>query len=432
MKATKKTENNQKLYKKRIVSNNNLLDKGNITSDKIKPIKKNVIKKEGVNKKVNKVQKKIEKVSLNNEMNKTLQNEPTKNAYKKILNVKLPKKLEEPSTPGIIGLTNIGAICYMNATLQCFSNCPRLNFKLLALNEDLKKNKNTTQKLTFNLSEVFRNLWKKLNHKNYTPRKFKEVINQMNPTLNENSPNDPKDLILFLLETMHKELNTAESNNDFELTPNFNDFMSVYGASVYNFESKNKSIIFDEFYFYYNSMITCANCNYLTHNLQMNYTLLFPLEEVKKFKEKNDNSVMITDCFEYFERQATSPSTNCSKCKTNCNSYNQSKLVKGPKTLIINFNHENRDLENGIKIIFEEYLNLRKYIFNQDSPYYYELTGVICNDSENHFIAFCKNYNDCNWYKYNDNEVKLCNFEDVCSIGLIYSLFYSYVHVYQG
>ena len=139
MKATKKTENNQKLYKKRIVSNNNLLDKGNITSDKIKPIKKNVRKKEGVNKKVNKVQKKIEKVSLNNDMNKTLQNEPTKNAYKKILNVKLPKKLEEPSTPGIIGLTNIGAICYMNATLQCFSNCPRLNFKLLALNEDLKK-----------------------------------------------------------------------------------------------------------------------------------------------------------------------------------------------------------------------------------------------------------------------------------------------------
>ena len=39
----------------------------------------------------------------------------------------LPNKtIHKVSTPGIIGLLNIGATCYMNATLQCFSNITRL------------------------------------------------------------------------------------------------------------------------------------------------------------------------------------------------------------------------------------------------------------------------------------------------------------------
>ena len=306
----------------------------------------------------------------------------------------------------------------------------KIKENLLSLYSELKKNKDTTQKLSFALTEVFYNLWKVLSQKEYAPKNFKEVISEMNPLFKGIAANDPKDLILFLLETIHKELNEADKNSKTDLPINFNNFMAVYGASVYNFESKNKSIIFDEFYFYSNSMTTCSNCRNTIHNVQMNSLIFFPLEEVRKFMNYNFNQVRINDCFEYYERNEVLPSFYCNICKASYESYNQSKLVKAPKTLIINLNR-GIGLQFNVGIIFEEYLNLRKYIYNQDSPYYYELIGVAShfgsNDDGGHFIAFCKNCNDCNWYKFNDGMVTKCSFQDVCSVGLPYVLFYSYV-----
>ena len=67
-----------------------------------------------------------------------------------------PKAIYKESSPGIIGLLNKGGTCYMNATLQCFSNIKELRTKLLneILYQELEKNKNTTKKLSFSLAEV--------------------------------------------------------------------------------------------------------------------------------------------------------------------------------------------------------------------------------------------------------------------------------------
>ena len=66
------------------------------------------------------------------------------------------KSIDKISFPGIIGLQNIGATCYMNATLQCFSNIGRLKTYLLNKNiyQDLENNKNSSKKLSFALAEV--------------------------------------------------------------------------------------------------------------------------------------------------------------------------------------------------------------------------------------------------------------------------------------
>ena len=208
--------------------------------------------------------------------------------------------------------------------------------------------------------------------------------------------------------------------------------MSVYEDFVYNYTNKNESLILDEFYFYSNNMTTCSNCNDIINNVQINSILFFPLEEVRKFMGYNVNYVRITDCFEYYEKQEILPSFYCNKCKASYESYNQTIIVKAPKTLIINLNR-GIGLQFDVGIIFEEYLNLRKYVYFQDSPYYYELTGVVChfgtNDDGGHFIAFCKNCDNCSWYKFNDGIVNKCSFQDVCSVGLPYVLFYSYVQL---
>jgi len=338
---------------------------------------------------------------------------------------------QKKATPGIIGLQNIGATCYMNATIQCFSNIKDL--RLYLLREDkyqlLEKNKDKF-KLSFALGEIFYNLWKNLDHSYYEPEYFKKMIGEMNPLFKGIAANDPKDLILFLLETIHNELNKAPKRQmDYNIFLNNQDYNIVLKDFLNNFINENQSIISDLFYGFTNSMTTCAFCRTTIHNVQSINILFFPLEEVRKFMNYTNNLVYIEDCFRYYEKQEFYPSFYCNNCRQLYPAYNQSKIISGPNNLIINLNR-GRGLEFNVNIEFKEFLDLRNYIFSNKSPFYYELVGVIChlgsNDMGGHFIAFCKNSNNNNWYKYNDGMVTLALFQEVSTTRIPYVLFYSY------
>ena len=390
-------------------------------------------------------------ISLNNDdtkkvkkkfpRNSSLKNRILKKSSRKLndgnfdLSQFLPKKpVVNLAIPGIIGLQNIGATCYMNATLQCFSNTPKLRSYLLNKDNysDLENNKESTNKLSFALAEVLKNLWEVLTQRDYPPNHFKNVISEMNPLFKGIKANDPKDLILFLLETMHNELNKAPNKN---LKPNYIDdtyFESVFYDFYQNYMNKNKSIIAEEFNGYTNSMTSCGYCRTTIHNVQTFNILFFPLEEIRKFMNYKHNNVLIKDCFQFYQKNNIFPSFYCNKCKYLCQSINTNRLIYTPQTLIINLNR-GRGLEYNVNIIFDEYLNIREFIFSPESPYYYELTGVIChfgnNDEGGHFIAYCKNSNNCEWYKFNDSYVSKCYFYEVQNANLPYVLFYNYVQV---
>ena len=176
-------------------------------------------------------------------------------------------------------------------------------------------------------------------------------------------------------------------------------------------------------------MTTCELCHTIIHNVQAFNIIFFPLEEIRIFK--NYNNVNIYDCFDYYEKQDSYPSFYCNYCKQNCQAVQQTLLLNPPKNIIINLNH-GKGIQFKVNIVFEEYLNIIKYIYSKDI-FYYELTGVIChfdsNDMGGHFIAFCKNSNNCEWYKYNDQNVTKSSFNEVKQSGLSYVLFYSYIQV---
>ena len=363
-------------------------------------------------------------------------NNKTKNKLYKKLDIGsfFPNKNDNKiSTPGLIGLMNIGATCYMNATLQCFSNIPKLREYLTEkkMYYKLKKYKEI-HKLSFALAEVIKNLWANLDKRFYPPENFKNVISEMNPLFKGVAANDPKDLILFLLENIHKELNIHKSNNNNNNFPinNNNNFIEEYNNFKQSYISQYKSIISDEFYGYNNIITTCNNCQFVINNIHIYNILFFPLEEIRKYKNYNYNNVKIIDCFEYYIKIDFNQNFYCNYCNQNCSSNTQTKLVNAPHTLIVNLNR-GKGLEYNVNIEFDEYLNLNKYIIDENSPYYYELIGVIChfgsNDMGGHFVAFCKNYNICEWYKYNDQMVTKCLFNEVRQSGLPYVLFYNYV-----
>ena len=255
----------------------------------------------------------------------------------------------------------------------------------------------------------------------------------MNPLFKGVAANDPKYLVLFILQTIHTELNEAPNNTlDNVYTVNNQNFQEVFTEFMTNYNNENQSIIRNEFYGYVNSMTTCGSCNITIHNVQSINILFFPLEEVRIFKNYQNNCVKIEDCFEYYEKQEIYPSCYCNYCRQLYPAYNQSKIVYSPPTLIINLNR-GRGLQFNVNIEFGEYLNIRQYVFFNDSPYYYELVGIIChigsNDMGGHFIAYCKNSNNCQWYKFNDAFVNQINFAQIKQVGLPYVLFYSYVNI---
>jgi hypothetical protein len=118
--------------------------------------------------------------------------------------------------PHLIGLDNIGATCYMNATLQCFCNIlPFVNYFKYDKNL-IYRVKNDIGKKT--LSSSFKLLIEKLwpndlinKIKSYSPHEFKAKISYMNELFRGVAANDSKDLVNFIIMTLHEELNMIQN-----------------------------------------------------------------------------------------------------------------------------------------------------------------------------------------------------------------------------
>ena len=363
------------------------------------------------------------------------------NYFIKIPQINLNNNIENEeiiniSPKGLVGLLNIGAICYMNATIQCFSNISRFREALLnnELYQELYYHKDDNNKLSFALADVFKNLWMNKTIKHFSPNYFKELISVMNPLFKGIVANDSKEFILFILETIHNELNKNFKGN---YIPNSNnlDFFSVFKDFTNYYKSNNQSIISEEFYGYYDSMLKCCSCNIMAHNIKVLNILFFPLEQVRKFIRTPYNFVTLENCFHYYEASELLKYENqifCNYCKKYSKAFTQNKIIISPRTLIINLNR-GKGLQYMVGIKFGQFLDLKKYIFNnQSSPYYYELVGVISHfgtsDMGGHFIAYCKNSYDNEWYKYNDAQVDKSSFNEITSVGSPYVLFYSFIN----
>ena len=350
------------------------------------------------------------------------------------LNDILPKAIHRLSTPGVIGLSNKGGFSCMNAVIQCLSNISRLRIELISKDfyKELENNKLNNTKLSFSFAEVLKNLWENLNQRTYDHKNFINIIYNINPNFDK-IYDEPKKIIIFLFDNIHKELNIPKINNNNELSyflfqNNINRYNIDFNSFKKDFENKNNSIITREFNGYSNIIQGCFYCNLKSETFENFEILNFSLDEIRKFKGYNFNYVNIYECFEYYVRKEYFPK-NCNNCGKNIINF---KELFMPQTLIVNFEYQ-KDLQNNVNVVYEEYLNLKKYIRfnNNNSPYYYELVGVICcpnsNEKLNHYISFCKNSNNCEWYQYNDNKVTKSSFKEIN--GQPYTLFFSYIQI---
>ena len=170
--------------------------------------------------------------------------------------------------------------------------------------------------------------------KSYPPYEFIKKISLMNPSFKGDKSYDIKDLVEFIILTLHSELNRANINNiiNSNLSLDQTNPQLMFYNFANNFINQNKSIISDLFYGVNCSINQCDNCLIKTYNYQKYFFLEFPLEEVLKFKlsninnfnfnlnnnNYNNNVVNIYDCFDYDNKiniLSGNNSNYCNFCK---------------------------------------------------------------------------------------------------------------------
>ena len=399
-------------------------------------------------------------ININNNMN-----------FGKNNNVKIklnPKKnaiqpIEKYKKPTLIGLQNIGATCFMNATLQCLSQTKRLtNYFLneehlpIIINNNIALNDPNQLQVSPVYFELLEDLWNKEGESYYAPYNFMNRINDMNPLFKKGEAGDAKDFIIYILEQMHKELKKPLNLNNVNQSLPINQYdQNITLMNFFNEFSKETSILSDLFFGFNETTNICSNCKFIYNSqnkpnpICYNYgifnLLIFPLEEIKKYKNNMNlmnlqsfyqgptNNVSMDDCFIYNEKTDFFTGDNknyCNLCKQLCDSQYTSKIYVSPNILILILNRGKGNMYK-VNLDFTMKLDITNYvILKENTRIIYNLYGVITHLGESgpnaHFVASCKSPVDNKWYRYNDAQVSpIQDFKrDVYNFGVPYILFY--------
>ena len=424
----------EKLKKELEEKDKELMEIKNIIENKDNEINNNIAEKNLIENKDSEINNNIAEKNL-----ELIKREETLNLLEKQLKDWENNLKEDPI---LIGLNNIGATCYMNASLQCFSNSKKLTEYFLKHYQKDPKNIMANE-----YYEVLKNLWNRDNNKNaYSPSSFKDVLSKENPLFAGIAANDSKDLINFLLERFHQELNVVSNlnniNNDTNINqPDQTNEQLMLKLFLDEFKEKFNSIISTLFYGILETKSQCQGCNVIKFNFQVYSFLEFPLEQVNQYffnkgkrplltAEGKNPDVDLYECFEYNGKIDLMTGENqmfCNQCNKLCNAYYSTILYSGSNYLIINLNR-GKGAVYECNVIFPEQLNLFNFFTFKQGITVYELYAVICHlgpsSMSGHFVAYCRNRIDNKWYLYNDAIVSLCTKPQQYTDGMPYILFY--------
>jgi len=314
----------------------------------------------------------------------------------------------------------------MNATLQCLLHIPELSQYFL--NEypkdgNILKNKNYYIRTKGNLSDAYYDVVNgvdikskevtNIGYNSYSPKYFKQILGKYNLQFSRYEANDSKDLILYLLQTFHEELNYF---GDKMVPKNFlppNNTLRVESYNYFNcsYNLTNFSKISLLFYGTYENVITCLKC-------QTNYFSYQKFEYISfsTYKYRN-NTFDIMKGFEDFECTQKLIGDNkyfCNRCRKLENAEIFSKIIDLPQYLILNIDYgknkvnDVRDLKFGYEIDLKPFLSS----YNGQKTKYRLVavcTHIGYSGATGHYIAFCLNKKNGIWYNFNDSSCRPCD-----------------------
>lgn len=332
----------------------------------------------------------------------------------------------------LTGLRNLGNTCYMNSILQCLCNTPALadyfnnNYYL----EDINRYNILGHKgeVAEEFGVIMKALWGGL-YKCISPRDFKITIGKINEQFAGYDQQDSQELLLFLMDGLHEDLNKADNRKRYKEEENDHlDDQTAADLAWSKHKLLNESIIVALFQGQFKSTVQCLTCHRKSRTFETFMYLSLPLASTSKCS--------LQDCLKLFSKEEKLTDNNkvfCRHCKTHRDSTKKLEIWKVPPILLVHlkrFSYEGRwkqKLQTSVDFPLDT-LDLAQYVIGpKQSLKRYNLYGVSNHYGGldgGHYTAYCKNVLKQRWYKFDDHEVTEISTSSVKS-SAAYILFYS-------
>ena len=168
--------------------------------------------------------------------------------------------------PGLCGLMNLGNTCFMNSALQCLSNTQPLTQFLLSDQYWQELNTDNPLGMGGEIAKSYADLIKAMwsgSHTCLAPREFKLAVGRFAPQFSGFSQQDCQELMAFLLDGLHEDLNRVKQKPYIEVKTDVDSRpdAEVSAESWDNYKKRNDSIIVDTFHALLKSTLVCPDCN---------------------------------------------------------------------------------------------------------------------------------------------------------------------------
>ena len=141
-------------------------------------------------------------------------------------------------------------------------------------------------------------------------------------------------------------------------------------------------------------------------------------------KQNNEKqNIYLDQCFNYTFNEANTKSimAYCDSCRLNTNKSQNNLIYSPPNILPIILT--NNEFNETCNFIFQDELNIKKFIINSNHDGVYLLISCLCRLSNTgKYICYCINQKDSYWYSYSDGQINKVEKIDEYAIPLI--LFY--------
>jgi len=170
-----------------------------------------------------------------------------------------------PVQRGIVGLSNLGNTCFMNSSLQCLIGIPPIANYILSEKYMTDLNRDNPLGMQGKVAEAFATLVKLVwgnTAKSVEPRGFKQTIGQFAPQFSGYQQHDSQELLNFLLDGLHEDLNricVKPSTEDVEAKgrPDAEVAAEAWQRDL----SRNASLVWDWMAGQYKSTVKCHVCS---------------------------------------------------------------------------------------------------------------------------------------------------------------------------
>lgn len=272
-----------------------------------------------------------------------------------------------------------------------------------------------------------------------SPTYVKSVISRFAPQFSGYNQNDSQELISFLLDGLHEDLNKVKKKPYIEDPPGDGKSDLEYSKECWDdYLLRNRSIIVDLFQGQLKVTLHCLNCGYTAIKFDPFMYLSLPIDTTKEH-------CTLLDCIEKFirvENLTNDEKWYCPKCKDFEDSTIKYDLWKLPFLLIIHlkrfsynrYGYRNNKIDNFIDYPLTE-LDLSDFT-NYPDPVgnTYDLFAVSCHHGGTgggHYTANCYNKYEKHWFNFNDSSCSAIS-ERSALTGSAYVLFYTKVRIKEG